>query len=340
MSIRKLIALIALIAEAQCVFATDVVADGGAAPVKLDARYLALVGVMHSGSASLAKNIDFIEKSLKSGPYGAKWRGGHPESGHGKITQNDLEAFSKNLAVVLASKTVADAADALKNIDAFVDKLHDRCHYVSAPVSKMSVLIAASKDAAASTVANALMKRADKIRPQILAQIHKSDGDYLAKMEDVHFVVDAYMMGLGLTDVSQDVLYWLIDSICLDWPDDDMQNKQVNASKVSKSFKLAESGIAILLAIDGIRSATTTGKANASVAVLDKAVKSRMALMLSRNGSSKPAPERLEDAKAQCCNAYAELLEYARGKNDLPAVKTMLEAKSAKVKRMAENARK
>ena len=342
MSIRKLIALIALIAEAQCVFAADVVADGGAAPVKLDARYLALVGVVHSGSASLAKNIDYIEKSLKSGPYGAKWRCGHPdrESGHWKITQNDLEAFSMNLAVVLASKTVADAADALKNIDAFVDKLHDRCRYVSAPVSKMSVLIAASKDAATSAVANALLKRADKMRPQILAQIPKSNGDYLDKMEDVHYVVDAYMMGLGLTDISEDVFYWLIDSICLNWHDDDLQNKQVNASKVSKSFKLAESGIAILLAIDGIRSATTAGKSKAAVAVLDKAVKSRMALMLSPNGSSKPTPEGLADAKAQCCNAYAELLEYARGKNDLPAVKTMLEAKTAEVKRMAENARK
>lgn len=342
MSIRKLIALIALIAESQCVFAADVVADGGAAPVKLDARYLALVGVVHSGSASLAKNIDYIEKSLKSGPYGAKWRCGHPdrESGHWKITQNDLEAFSKNLAVVLASKTVADAADALKNIDAFVDKLHDRCHYVSAPVSKMSVLIAASKDAATSAVANALLKRADKIRPQILAQIPKSDGDWLDKMEDVHYVVDAYMMGLGLTDVSEDVFYWLIDSICLNWHDDDLQNKQVNASKVSKSFKLAESGIAILLAIDGIRSATTAGKSKAAVAVLDKAVKARMALMLSPNGSSKPTPEGLADAKAQCYNAYAELVEYAKGKTDLLAVKTILEAKSAEVKRMAENARK
>ena len=100
------------------------------------------------------------------------------------------------------------------------------------------------------------------------------------------------------------------------------------------------SGIAILLAIDGIRSATTAGKSKAAVAVLDKAVKARMALMLSPNGSSKPTPEGLADAKAQCYNAYAELVEYAKGKTDLLAVKTILEAKSAEVKRMAENARK
>ena len=139
-------------------------------------------------------------------------------------------------------------------------------------------------------------------------------------------------MGLGLTDVSKDVYFWIIASHSVSYS----YGKATATSMVSKSFNLAESGIAILLAIDGIRSVTTAGKAKAAVAVLDKAVKARKALVLSPIGS-KPTPEALADAKAKFCNAYAELVEYANGKTDLPAVKTILEAKSAEVKRMAEN---
>lgn len=339
MSIGKLSSLTVFMAMAQCVFAADVAEEGGAASVKPDARYLVLLGMTHSTSATLAENIDFVKKGLESGPYGDKWRSGPPDTGHEKITQKDIEAVSKDLSVVLSSKTVADAAGALKNIEAFVDKLHVGCHYTMASTSKMAVLIAASKDAASPSVSSALLKRADKMRPLILAQIHKSNGDYLTKMEDAHNVVEAYMIGLGLTGFSEEALYWLMDSICLNWPGDDLQNKQVNAAKANKSFKLAENGINILLAVDNIRSAKTAGKARTAVAALDKAVKARMALMLSPNGSSRPTPDALAEAKLRCHNAYVELVEYAMEKNDQPAVKPILAAKHAEVKAVLEKSR-
>ena len=332
----KLSLLTVFIAMAQCVFAADVAVGGEATSVKPDARYLALLGLTHCNTASLDKNIDFIKKGLESGPYGDKWRCGQPEAGHGEMTQADIETFSKDLAVVLSSKTVADAAGAVKSIEAFADRLHGGCYYTMASTSKMAVLIAASKDAVSPAVANALLKRAGKMIPQVLAQIPKSNGDDLAKMEDAHNVVDAYMLGLGLTDISEDVLYWLIDSICPNWPGDDLQDKQVNAAKVNKSLKLAENGTSILLAIDNIRSARAAGKAKAAVAALDKAVKARIALMIAQNGSSKPTPDALAEAKSHCHKAYADLIEYAMGKNDHPTVKAILAAKHAEAKAIAE----
>ena len=334
----KLSSLTVFMVMVQCVFAADVAVDGGATSVKPDARYLALLGLTHCNAVSLDKNIDFIKKGLDSGPYGDKWRCGHPEAGHGKMTQADIETFSKDLTVVLSSKTVADAAGALKNIESFADRLHGGCYYTMASTSKMAVLIAASKDAASPAVASALLKRAGKMGPQIRAQIRKSNGDYLTKMEDAHNVVDAYMLGLGLTDISEDVLYWLIDSICPNWPGDDLQDKQVNAAKVNKSLKLAENGTSILLAIDNIRSAKAAGKAKAAVAALDKAVKARIALMSTRNGPSTPTPDSLAEAKSHCYTAYADLVEYAMGKNDNPAAKSILAAKHAELKAIAEKA--
>ena len=334
----KLSSLAVFIVMAQCVFAADVAVGGEATSAKPDAHYLALSGIMHCSSATLAANIDFIKKGLESGPYGDKWVCGHPETGHRKITQGDIETFSKDLAVVLSSKTIADAAGALKNVEAFVDRVHGGCSYTMAPTSKMAVLIAASKDAASPAVASALLKRAGKMGPQILAQIPKSNGDYLTKMEDAHYVVDAYMLGLGLTDISEDVLYWLIDSICLNWLGDDLQNKQVNAAKVNKSLKLAENGISVLLAVDNVRSARTASKAKTALVALDKAVKARIALMSTRNGPSTPTPDSLAEAKMHCYTAYADLVEYAMGKNDNPAAKSILAAKHAELKAIAEKA--
>ena len=324
--------LFSLAAIVCCAFAADA--------TKPDARYLALVGVLHSESATLDKNIATIKKNLSRGPYGSKWRSGDQETGHGKITQEDLETFAKNLAEVLECKNPAHAAGALKDIEAFADKLHDGCRSTMSAAAKIAVLIAAAKEAENPTVAAVLLKRADKIKVQALAQISKSKGDDSDKVDDAHSVVEAYRMGLGLADISDDAFFWLVDSVCLGWPDEDPQDKQVKIAKANKSCKLAESGIDVLTAVDKLRSAETASKAKAALVSLDKAAGGRKMKMLSPNGSSKPTPEMLEKAKSQYYYACAGLVDYANRKIGVQAVNALLEAKAAEARRMAERAEK
>ena len=324
--------LFSLAAIVCCAFAADA--------TKPDARYLALVGVLHSESATLDKNIATIKKNLSRGPYGSKWRSGDQETGHGKITQEDLETFAKNLAEVLECKNPAHAAGALKDIEAFADKLHDGCRSTMSAAAKIAVLIAAAKEAENPTVAAVLLKRADKIKVQALAQISKSKGDDSDKVDDAHSVVEAYRMGLGLADISDDAFFWLVDSVCLGWPDEDPQDKQVKIAKANKSCKLAESGIDVLTAVDKLRSAETASKAKAALVSLDKAAGGRKMKMLSPNGSSKPTPEMLEKAKSQYYYACAGLVDYANRKIGVQAVNALLEAKASEARRMAERAEK
>jgi len=324
--------LFSLAAIACCAFAADA--------TKPDARYLALVGVLHSESATLDKNIATIKKNLSRGPYGSKWRSGDQDTGHGKITQEDLETFAKNLAEVLECKNPAHAAGALKDIEAFADKLHDGCRSTMPATAKIAVLLAASKDAADPAVAAALLKRADKIKVQALAQISKSKGDDSDKTDDAHSVIEAYRTGLGLTDISEDGIVWLVDSVCQSWPDEDPQDKQVKIAKANKSCKLAESGIDVLTAVDKLRAADSASKAKAALVSLDKAAGGRKMKILSPNGSSRPTPEMQAKAKSQFYYACAGLVDYANRKIGVQAVNALLEAKAAEARRMAERAEK
>lgn len=331
---------ITVAAIACCAFAADVAAADAAPSAKPDARYLALVGVMHSESATLDKNIATIKKNLARGPYGTKWKCENQETGHGKITQEDLETFAANLAAVIECKNPAHAAAPLKDIEAFADKLHDGCRSTMSAGAKIAVLLAASKDAADPAVAAALLKRADKIKVQTLAQISKSKGDDSDKMDDAHSVIEAYRMGLGLADISDDGIVWLVDSVCQSWPDEVPQDKQVNIAKANKSLKLAESGIEVLVAVDKLRSAGNASKAKAALVFLDKAAGGRKMKILSPNGSSRPTPEIQAKAKSQYYYAYAGLVDYANRKIDVQAVNALLEAKAAEARRMAERAEK
>lgn len=324
--------LFSLVAIVCCAFAADA--------TKPDARYLALVGIMHSESATLDKNIATIKKNLGRGPYGTKWKCEDQETGHGKITQEDLEAFAANVAAVLECKNPAHAAGPLKDIEAFADKLHDGCRSTMSAAAKIAVLIAAAKEAENPTVAAVLLKRADKIKVQALAQIPKSKGDDSDKVDDAHSVVEAYRMGLGLADISDDAFFWLVDSVCLGWPDEDPQDKQVKIAKANKSCRLAESGVEVLMAVDKLRSAETASKAKAALVSLDKAAGGRKMKILSPNGSSRPTPEMQAKAKSQFYFAYAGLVDYANRKTDVQAVNALLEAKAAEARRMAERAEK
>ena len=332
MAIGKSLALIAAVAIARSVPAADAAAEVGP-QVKPDARYLALLGLMHSSSKSIAKNTSWMAECLENGPYGSNWR-----TIHEKTTHEDLVAFSKDMAAILSSKTVADAAPAIKGVETMADQLHKDCAY-SPDAAKLAMLLAASKAAESPTVASALSKRAAKLRVRALADVAKRKCDFDGKIEQSYALVDACIMGLGLSEVPEDAVYLLADSCSIvEWRDGNVV-QVTNQAKEKKCMKLAETGIDVVLAVDGVVSAKESAKAKAAVAVLDKAVKTRIKAVVSPCGASKPSPEESAEMSANCYDAYAMLLEYAKGKSGLPPVTAILDAKSAEVKRMAEKAR-
>ena len=172
---------------------------------KSDPRYLVLLGLMHSTPPNFQKCIDFIKENLGE-PYGLSWWDVHKAA----ITQDDIDVFSENVAAVLASKTTAGAASALKAIEAISDKVHKNCQKDNASDSwKLALLLALSKDVESVSVAKAFLKRAEKMRIQALSDIDKCkdtfcwDSVYETKSCRSMAFVNAYIIGLGLYDMPE-----------------------------------------------------------------------------------------------------------------------------------------
>lgn len=319
--VRELWLFVIMLVTAQCICVADVAVDDGEAPIKPNPRYLALL--MGSTPFTFNKSVDNIEKMLEAGPNAT----------FSKMTHDEIAAFSKCLCVVLDSKTVVEAACAVKDIEAVADKLHGGSRLSFA--ARLAVLIAASKDAKSQAVATALLKRVAKIKTSALADI----AAHADKIDRSAELVDAYCMGLGLSEAPEDVYDFLFGCSFLGWRNDSGDSKQRGAVE-QKTIKSAECGIDVMLAVDGVVTAKTLGKAKAAVQALDKAVKAKIALQVSPTGSSKPFPEESAEARAGCYEAYVKLIEYVQKKSDLPAIDTVLKAKGTEVKRMSEGVRK
>ena len=338
MSKSKLSAIIVLAAAVQCVSAADV-AVGKKLQAKTNARYLAQMGISHAFAKSIGKNIDWIADNIEHGPYGSAWW-----TSHKNLTQDDIDAVLKDVAAVLAGKTTADVSPALKGIESFAGKLHKDCEMLVAESAKLAVFLAASKDAESPVVASALLKRADKIRAKGLADLANAKCDLEAKYTVSYYLVDACLRGLGLWEVPKDADYWLFETISIqNWRDSAVGQANGNAKEITDKgkacIKLADAGMNVAFAVDGVVSAKTSAKAKAAVANLDKAIRTRIKILSSPYGSSRPSANEIFEVSAFCHDAYAMLLEYANGKTDVPAVKSVLSEKSAEAKRNAEKCR-
>ena len=301
---------------------------------KSDPRYLALLGLMHATPQDFQKSIDFIKGNLGE-PYGLSWWDVHRTA----ITQDDIDAFSENVATVLASKTTAKAAAALKDIEALSDKVHKDCQKDNASDSwKLALLLALSKDVESVSVASAFLKRAEKKRIQALSDIDKCkdtfgwDSVYEAKSCRAMAFVNAYIVGLGLSDMPE--LSLLLDTQSYLSGEDNVK------SSGKQCITLANASINIILAVDEIVSLKSANKAKAVLTALDRAVKSKISAQLPRSRSSRSdSAEELAILTADCYEEYVALLEYVKEKSDIPAVKAVVDAKAEEAKRTAEKAR-
>jgi len=316
--------------------AADETPPQGGEAAKPDARYLALLGFVHSTSERMQGDLDSIKKGLECGEYGKGWGTMHKE-----VTQSDIDAFGKDVAAVLCSKTPAEAAPSLKAIESLADRLHKACAAdASSSVWKIATLLALSKDAKSPAVASSLLKRADKIKTQAFMAIDKDNGKgswstvYEAKCCRSVMLLQAYRMGLGLWDMPKSD--FLMETEVFTWPGDDFTQPKVESAKCKKSLKLAESAINTVLAADGVLSAQNPGKGKVALAALDKAVKASVSVVLSPNGPSKPTPEASAQVDAACSEDYAVLLEYLKGKSTVPTIQRELEANAARVRKSAE----
>jgi len=309
--------------------------EGSAA--KPDVRYLALLGIMHSRSGRIQQDVDTIRRGLEGGAYGESLR-----TMHETVAQGDIDAFFKDVSVVLSSKTPDEAAPSLKAIEDLSDKMHKACAAgdASSCVWKIATLLGLSKDVQSPLVATSLLKRTEKIKSQGLMAIDKSNDKrtwstvYEAKCCMSLGLLEAYRMGLGFYDMPESSV--LLETMVFNWPGDDLTQPKVESAKCKKSVKLAESAIGIILAADGVVSAQVLGKGKSAIAALDKAVKMRVSIMLSANGPSKPTQEAMAQVKADCYKDYAALLEYLKGKSSIPAIQRELEATAGKAKKSAE----
>ena len=311
-------------------------ADGSAPQrgdvAKPDARYLTLFGLMHSTSKSMRENVDFIKKGMESGVYGEGWM-----TIHKKATQGDIDAFAKDVSVVIASKTPAEAGPSLKDIESLADKIHKSCPSDASPaVWKIALFLALSKDVQSASVASLLLKRVATLKSQALMAIDKANDrgewstSFEAKSCRSFMLVEAYRMGFGLCDMPKSQL---METLCFSWPGDDHTHADVESAKCKKIIKLAASAMNIVSAADGVVTAKSHRDGKVAMAALDKAVKTSIAVLLSPNGPSKPTVEASAQAKAICCNEYAELLEHLKNKSTVAAIQRNLEASAAKARR-------